>query len=180
MTTDQDVVGASLGHPRRDGANTSLRNEFYADFRPAVDLLEVIDELGQILNRIDIMVRWGRNERQSLHRVPYPGNEIGDLMPWQLTTLAGFGALGHLDLQLGGFGQIPRRDAEPAGCDLFDLAVRDIGTWFVVPVGIFPTFAGIAAATDPVHTDRQHPVGLRAQSPQGHRRDDEARRDVVN
>jgi hypothetical protein len=56
--------------------------------------------------------------------VPQPGDLVGDLVAGDLAALAGLGALGHLDLQHVGVGEVLRGDPEAARGDLLDAAVE--------------------------------------------------------
>jgi hypothetical protein len=74
MAGDEDDVGVGLGHARGDGADAGLGHELDADLGARVDLLEVVDELGEVLDAVDIVVRRRRDE-------PYAGRaaaELGD------------------------------------------------------------------------------------------------------
>ena len=65
------------------------------------DVLEVVDQLRQVLDGVDVVVRRRRNQLDARRRVPHPADVLVDLVAGQLTALAGLGALGHLDLQVG-------------------------------------------------------------------------------
>ena len=91
-------------------------------------------------------------------------DELGHLVTRQLSAFARLGTLRHLDLELGRLGQIAGGHTEASRRHLLDLAVRLVWTRLVVPVRIFAAFAGVAAAADPVHADRQRPIGLWAQA----------------
>ena len=65
-----------------------------------VGALQVVDQLGQVLDGIDVVVRRRRNQRHAGRRVPQPGDLFGHLVAGQLPAFAGLGALGHLDLQI--------------------------------------------------------------------------------
>ncbi len=56
MAGDQHHLRSRLGHARRDGAYTGFADQFDANPRTAVDVLHIINELGQIFNRIDVVV----------------------------------------------------------------------------------------------------------------------------
>ena len=57
MAADQDDVAVGLGHARGDRADADLGHELDADPRPGIAVLEVEDELGQVLDRVDVVVR---------------------------------------------------------------------------------------------------------------------------
>ena len=63
MPGDQHVVGIRLGDTSGDGADTALRNQLDADPRARIHRLQIVDELGQILDRVDVVMRWGRDQR---------------------------------------------------------------------------------------------------------------------
>ena len=56
-------------------------------------------DLSEVLNGVDVVVGWGRDEAHRGHRVAKTRELRGHLEAGQLTALAGLGALGHLDLQ---------------------------------------------------------------------------------
>jgi hypothetical protein len=98
VATDQDVVGAGLGNAGGNGPDSRFGNQLDADFGARVDLAQVIDELGQVLDRVDVMVRGRRDQGQTGYGVPNTGDEAGDLVARDLSTFSGFTPLGDLDL----------------------------------------------------------------------------------
>ncbi len=54
---DGDVIGACLGDTRRNSAHTHLGHQLDRDIGRRIDVLQVEDQLGQILDRIDVMMR---------------------------------------------------------------------------------------------------------------------------
>ena len=81
---------------------------------------QVVDQLLEVLDRVDVVVRRRRDQADAGRRVAQPGDVVVDLVTGQLAALAGLGALRHLDLQLVGVDEVVRRDAEAAGGDLLD------------------------------------------------------------
>ena len=61
-TGDQDLVRATLGNAGRDRAYARFRNELDRYARPRVGIFQIEDELGQIFDRIDIVMRGRRDE----------------------------------------------------------------------------------------------------------------------
>src|SRR4029077_6188468 len=100
VAADQDVIGPRLGDPGGDGADAGLGDELDSDARPRVDGLEVVDELRQVLYRIDVVVRRRRDELHPRLRVPQARDEARDLEPGKLAAFARLGSLCDLDLQL--------------------------------------------------------------------------------
>ena len=160
---DGDQVGIGLGHARGDGADAGLCHQLDRHQRLRIDLLEVVDQLGQVFDRVDIVVRRRRDQGHARHRVAQPGDQAVDLAARQLAALAGLGALGHLDLQHLGIDQVLRGHAEAAGGHLLDLRALD----GAVAGRVFTALAGIGARAQAVHRLGQGLVGLRRQRAQG-------------
>ncbi len=57
VSRDQDHVGVRLGDAGGDGADALLGHELDVDARLVVGVLEVVDQLGEVLDRIDVVVR---------------------------------------------------------------------------------------------------------------------------
>ena len=85
-----------------------------------------MDELREILDRVDVVVRRWRNQADAGRAVANLGDPGIHLLAGQLTALAGLRALGHLDLDFGGVRQIIAGDAEATGRDLLDGAALGI------------------------------------------------------
>src|SRR3972149_6907580 len=63
-----------------------------------VDRREVRDQLGEVLDRVDVMVRW-RTDVRAARLAAAEGCDVrGRLLRRQLAALAGLGSLGNLDL----------------------------------------------------------------------------------
>ena len=69
---DGDMVGLGLGHACRDGADADLGHELDADRGLRIGVLQVVDQLRQILDRIDVVMRRRRNQAHA--RVPRSGS----------------------------------------------------------------------------------------------------------
>jgi len=101
---DQDDIRAALGNARGNGADAGLRNELYVDPRVWIGVLEIEDQLRQILNRIDVVMRGRGDETHAGCRVPRASNLRINLSAGQLAALTGLCTLRHLDLNLLGGG----------------------------------------------------------------------------
>ncbi len=170
MAGHGDQVGTGLDHARGDGADTGMADQLHRDQRGRVDLLEVVDQLGQVFDGVDVVVRWWRDQADPRLGITQPCDQFVDLVPGQLAAFAWLGALRDLDLQDFGVDQVLGGDAEAARGDLFDLAAL-LGA---VAHRVFAAFTGVAAAAEPVHRDRQRFVRLRRQRPEADRRGVEA------
>ncbi len=58
---NQDHVGLALGNSRGDGAHPHFRDKLHRDPRVRVGALQVVDELGKVLDGVDVVV--GRRAR---------------------------------------------------------------------------------------------------------------------
>ena len=96
----------SLGHTGGDGADTHLGHQLDADAGVDVGVLQVVDQLGEIFDGIDVVVRRRGNQADTRGRVTGLGHPRVHLGARQLAALTGLGALGHLDLEFLGVDQI--------------------------------------------------------------------------
>ena len=110
----------ALADARGDRADADFGDQLHRDARVRVDVLEVVDELRQVLDRIDVVVRRRRDQADARRRMADARDVLVDLVAGQLAALAGLGALRHLDLQVVGIDQIFGGDAEAARGDLLD------------------------------------------------------------
>ena len=172
---DQDHIRFRLCHASRNCANARRRNQLHRHLTARVDLLEVVDELRQILDRINVVVRrWG-DQRHAFGRMAQAGDQVRDLHPWQLATLTGLRTLGNFDLKLFTLVEVFGGHTKPARSNLFDLRRWVVAVWLWMEVcRIFAAFAGIRLRPNPVHRHVQRLMRLRAQCAQRHARCDEA------
>ena len=103
VARDEDHVGVRLGDAGRDRPDALFAHELHVDPGLVVRVLEVVDELGQVFDRVDVVVRRRRDQADAGRRVSRLGDPGVDLGPRQLSALARLGALGHLDLQSSAF-----------------------------------------------------------------------------
>ena len=170
VARDQHEVGVRLGNPGCDRADADLRHELHGHASHGVRAAEVVDQLLQILDRVDVVVRRRRNQPHPRRRQPHACDVAVDLVPGQLAALAGLRALGHLDLELVGVRQVVDRDAEAAGGDLFDRRAARIAVGVGREAhGVLAALAGVRAAADAVHRDRERLVRLTRDRPERHR-----------
>src|SRR5690606_31602130 len=126
VARDLDGVGVPLRHPGRDGADTGRGHQLDADAGARVHALQVVDELREVFDRVDVVVRGRADERHAGHGVTDGGDLGADLEAGDLPAFPRLRALRHLDLDLPGAGQVGGRHPEAAGRDLFDGAVRHV------------------------------------------------------
>ena len=99
---DQHVVGVRLRDAGGDRADADLGDELDRDARLRVRAAQVVDQLLQVLDRVDVVVRRRRDQADARRRQPDARDVAVDLVPGQLAALAGLRALRHLDLELVG------------------------------------------------------------------------------
>ena len=180
VARDQHDVGVGLGHAGGDGADTDLGHELHVDPGRRVGGLQVVDELGDVLDRVDVVVRRRRDEPDPGRGVPGRGDPGVDLAPGQLAALAGLGALGHLDLQVVGVHEVLARDPEAPRGDLLDRAAPEVAVRVGrEPVRVLAALAGVRPAADAVHRDGERLVRLRRDRAVGHRAGREALHDLA-
>ena len=112
VAADHDVIGVGFGDPGGDRPDARFGYQLDADARARVGVLEIEDQLRQVFNRVDIVVRRRRDQRHAGRRVARAGDDLIDLVAGKLAAFAGFRALRDLDLQFVGVDQIVARDAE--------------------------------------------------------------------
>ena len=201
-----DVVRLGLGDTRGHRAHAHFRHQLHRNGGAVVGVLQVMDELGNVLDGIDVVVRRRRDESHARHRAAQPCDVVADLVAGQLPALARLGALRHLDLDLVGRGQVFGGDAEAPGCHLLDARAQrvaglqgivglhhilaqhagqrgtgpDGNALQILPVAhrVFAALAGIGLATDAVHGHGQRGMRLGGDGTQRHRARGEALDDL--
>ena len=158
---DRHVVGARLGDAGGNGADADFRHELHRNRARRVGVLQVEDELRQIFDRIDVVMRRRRDEADARRRMPHLGDRRVDLVAGQLSALAGLGTLRHLDLDHVGVDEILRRHAEAARGHLLDGRAHAVAVGHrLVAVGLLAALAGVRLAADAVHGDGERRVRL--------------------
>src|ERR1035441_2854500 len=98
IAADQHDVGVSFRHASRNCAYAHFSNQLHGDASLRIHIFQVVDQLCEILDRINIVMRWRRDQSNSRNGVPQTGNHFVHLVPGELPTFSGFRALSHLDL----------------------------------------------------------------------------------
>ena len=177
---NENVIGKALGHAGRNRADADFGNQLHADAGRGVAVLQIVDQLLEILDRINIVVRRRADEADARRGIADAGDVVVDLAAGQLATFARLRALRNLDLQLVGVGQIPDRDAEPAGRDLLDRGALRIAVGHrLESFRVFAAFARVALAAEAVHRDGQRFVGLGRDRAEAHRAGAEPLDDIL-
>ncbi len=154
---DQDDVRVGLGDTRGDRAHADLGDQLHVDAGDRVGVLEVVDQLSQVLDGVDVVVRRRGDQADARGGVPGLGDPRVHLVAGQLAALAGLGALRHLDLDVVRVDQVLRGHAEAAGGDLLDgRAPRRV----VQAVRVLAALTGVGLGAQLVHSDGEGLVRL--------------------
>jgi len=144
---DGDVIGARFGNAGRDRAHADLRDQLDRYLAVRIDVLQIVDQLRQILDRIDVVMRRRRNQADAGRRMPHPRNHGIDLVAGNCPPSPGFGALRHLDLHHVGVDEIFGGDAEAARGDLLDRRAHRIAVRHrLEAIGFLAALAGVRLA----------------------------------
>ena len=100
MTRNQYNICFRFSNTSGDRADTDFGNEFDVHPRNRVRIFKIVNQLLEIFNRINVVMRWRRNQTNTGCRVSRLCNPRIHLVRRQLTTLAGFCTLCHFDLQI--------------------------------------------------------------------------------
>ena len=76
---DEDDISMRLGHACSDGAHARFGDELHADAGRRVGVLQVVDELRQVLDGVDVMVRRRGDEAHAWGGVAHLGDPGVDL-----------------------------------------------------------------------------------------------------
>ena len=106
MPADQHHVRVTFRDTGSDRADTDFRNQLDVDPRIGVCILQVVDQLRKIFDRVDVVMRRWRNQLDTGCGMAHPGDPGIHLLSGQFAALAGLGALCHLDLQFLGIHQV--------------------------------------------------------------------------
>src|SRR5579859_6245987 len=155
VARDQDHVAPRLRDPRRHGADPDLGNQLHMDSGAWVRVLQIVDELFDVFDRVDVVVGWRTDEADARRGMPGAGDPRIDLVAGQLPAFTWLGALRHLDLQVVGVDKILRRDPEACRGDLLDRRSAQVSIGIPqIAVGILTAFTRVGLAAQPIHGDR--------------------------
>ena len=162
---DENHLCAGLGHAGRDRAHAAGGHQLDRQIGRRIDALEIVNQLRQILDGVDVVMRGRGDQRQAGRGAAGFRHFFGDLCAGQMAALAGLCALRHFDLYFLGRAQIGRGHAEAAGGHLLDRRVALRAEAF----GQLAALAGVRFAAQPVHRRGQTLVRLAGKRAIGHR-----------
>ncbi len=169
VARDENVVRLRLCDARRHNANSDLGHEFHRHARARVRALQVVDQLLQVLDRVDVVVRRRRDEAHAGRRVARARNRDAHLVSGQLPAFPGLRALRHLDLDLVRIAQVVRCHAEPARRHLRDCGAHRVARSAAPrPRNVLAALSSVRFPAQPVHRNRQSRVRLHRDRPVRH------------
>src|ERR1039457_2465372 len=169
IARDEHHIGMRLGDAGSYCSHTDFRDQLDGNACLGIDVLEVVDELRQILDGVDVVMRRRRDQAYAGNRMAHLRDDLIDLFAGQLSAFAGLCALCHLDLQLVGVDQVIGGDAEASACHLLDSAAAQIAVWIGLEAGlVFAALAGIRHAADAIHGNGQGLVRLFTDGAEAH------------
>ena len=98
MARNLNHIGIGFCHSSRNGADPNFRHQFDADWGLGMHLVQIMNQLSQVFNGINIVMRRWRDQSHTRFAVAQPGDVVIDLRTRQLPAFTRFGTLGHLDL----------------------------------------------------------------------------------
>ena len=138
------MIGPGLSHASRNGSDANFSAKFDADTGLGIGVFEVMNELGHILDGVNIVVWWRADQADARRGVAQAGNVVVDLAARQLSAFTWLGALNDLDLQFVCIAQVVNRDAKTTTGHL--LNGRALGVAIGKgnkALGVFATLTGI-------------------------------------
>src|ERR1039458_1790935 len=169
VAADQDDVSMSLRNARCNRAYTHLGYQLHCDARVRVDVLQVVDQLREVFDRIDVVMWRRRDQSNARDGVPQASDHVVDLVAGELSAFAGFRALRHFDLQLVSVHQIVCSHTETRRGYLLHRAASQVAARVRRKARfVLPAFAGVGLAADAVHGDGQRLVRLLANRTERH------------
>src|SRR3546814_16004742 len=83
-----DMVRPGLADTGSDSADPDFRHQLHRDARAGVYVLQTVDELGQILDRIDVMVGRRRDQPDARRRMADLGDVLVTLVTGKLAAIS--------------------------------------------------------------------------------------------
>ena len=120
VSGDQDNSCSCFGNTGCDCSHTCFGNKLDGNSRILITVLQIINKLCQILNGVNIMMRWRGDQADTRCRMTCLGNPRINLSTRKVATFPGLCSLCHLDLDLLGTYQITGGNTETSGRHLLD------------------------------------------------------------
>ena len=96
---DLDDVCVGFGDPHCDHADTGHDGQLHRDPYPWIAGFQFFDELGQVFNRVNIVIVAGRNQIDALRGIAGTRHFFSDFLARQMSAFTRLGALPDLDFE---------------------------------------------------------------------------------
>ncbi len=169
MARNQNLVSSALSYTGGNGAYARLGAQLDRNARARVGVLEVKNQLSQVLNGVNIVVRRRRNKANTRRGLTHLSNPGVDLLTRQMTTLARLGALSHLDLNLNCRAQVAACYTKAARSNLLNGGVLGITVGQRrLAAGILAALTGVGTTVQTVHGNGHALVRLATNGAKAH------------
>ncbi len=178
---DGDVIRACLRDAGGDGADADFGNQLHRDRAVRIDVLQIVDELCEIFDGVDVVMRRRRDQADAGGSNGARGAMVAStLWPGNWPPSPGFAPCAILICimsELTRYSVVtPKR---PEG-HLLDGRAHGIAVRHrLEAIRFLAAFAGVGLAADPVHRNRQRGVRLARDRAERHRAGGEALDDVL-
>ena len=149
MSGHHDVIGIGFGNTGSYGSNSCFRNQLHTYAGRRIHLLQILNQLGQVLDAVDIVMGGRADQGHSHLRMAQAGDEFGHFGRGELSALSGLGALCDLDFQLFCLDEVLSGHSKAARGNLLDFVVS-VGLR-AINFGIFPALACVGLTSKQVH-----------------------------
>ena len=164
------MIGLRLRHASGNSAYAHFGDEFHRNARRWLHVLKIVDQLSEVFDRINVVVRRGRDKAHTRRRVAHRANALVDLVTRQLPAFTRLCALRHLDLDIVGICEILSRHTKAARGDLLDAAAHRVAVFHGLETEWFlAAFTRVRAPANTVHRNREGRVRLMADRAKAHR-----------
>jgi hypothetical protein len=98
VSGDENMICLCFRNTACDNAHANFGNQLHRHAAAWIGTFQVVDELFEILNGVDVVVRWWGDEANASSGVTRAGNRGRYFVAGEFTTFAWFRALRHFDL----------------------------------------------------------------------------------
>jgi hypothetical protein len=161
-------------------ADAHFGYELHRNAGTRIRALEVVDELLQVLDGVNVVMRRRRNEADASSRVTGSCDGSRDLVTRKLATLTRLCPLRHFDLKLvsiseiiGGHAETPRRDLLDCGSHGVPVVENDGA------LRVFATFSRVRLPAKAIHGDSERGMCLHRDRPIRHGTSNEPPHDFI-
>ena len=169
ITADKYNISAGLNYAGSNRTDADLAYQLDADAGTGISILQVVNQLSQIFNGIDIMMRRRRNQTNACRCTAAFGNPGINLAARKLSAFTRLSTLCNFNLNFVRIDKVIAGYAKTAAGNLLNCATLAVTIrQRCKTVGILAAFAGIALTTDTVHGNSQAFMCLLAQRAVAH------------